>query len=97
MDHYTQASELVSELKENLRVGWDDDENLKRYLVRSMSRLDDLIGLPVDYTTDESAKDLLFNRVRYDYNASAEYWLDNFREDIRQLQFKYAVEAMRDD
>mgnify|MGYP001294639247 FL=1 len=53
MDHYTQASELVSELKENLRVGWDDDENLKRYLVRSMSRLDDLIGLPVDSTTDE--------------------------------------------
>lgn len=94
MTHAEQAALLLDEQKKDLRVDWDDDENIKNKMVRSMARLDDYIGLPVDYVADGSARELLFNRVRYDYNSAIEYWLDNFREELRSVQYTYAIKNM---
>ena len=94
MDHLTQAQDLLADLKMTLRIdGNDDDQNLTQMLIRSMSRLDDLAGQGVFYTQDEFAKELLFNRIRYDYNSALEYWDDNFAEPILAFTLRYGVIA----
>lgn len=81
-------------LKMTLRVDGDDDENLTQYLLRSMDRLDTLAGVPVDYLSDLEAQELLFNRIRYDYNASLEYWEENFSQHILSFIMRYGVESL---
>ena len=77
----------------SLRIdGACDDQHLTQMLLRSMSRLDDLAGQGVLYTQDEFAKELLFNRIRYDYNTALEYWDDNFAEPILALTLKYGID-----
>lgn len=94
MDHLTQAQDLLADLKTTLRIDGDDDDlNLTEMLIRSMTRLDDLAGQGVVYTQDEFAKELLFNRIRYDYNSALEYWDDNFSEPILAFTLKYGVIA----
>ena len=94
MDHLTQAQDLLADLKMTLRIdGNDDDLNLTQMLIRSMTRLDDLAGQGVIYTQDEFAKELLFNRIRYDYNSALEYWDGNFAEPILAFTLKYGVIA----
>lgn len=95
MEHLTQAGTLLPDLKMTLRIdGNDDDQNLTEMLIRSMSRLDDLAGQGVLYTQDEFAKELLFNRIRYDYNSALEYWDANFAEPILAFTLRYGIDAL---
>ena len=94
MEHLTQAGFLLPNLKTTLRVDGDDDENLTQYLLRSMNRLDTLAGVPVDYLSDLEAQELLFNRIRYDYNTSLEYWEENFSQHILSFMMRYGVDSL---
>lgn len=96
MDTYReQADALLSELKMTLRIEIDDDDtNLLAMLARSMSRLNTLAGTEVDYVEDLEARELLFNRVRYDYNSALEYWDDNFSQPILAFTLRYGVSAL---
>lgn len=94
MDHTAQANALLDTLKATLRIDSDDDANLIQYLLRSMNRLDTLAGAPVDYLLDLEAQELLFNRVRYDYNSSLEYWEENFSQPILSFMMRYGVDSL---
>lgn len=94
MDHTAQANALLDTLKTTLRIDGDDDENLIQYLLRSMNRLDTLAGVPVDYLLDLEAQELLFNRIRYDYNSSLEYWEENFSQPILSFMMRYGVDSL---
>ena len=93
MDHTAQANALLDTLKTTLRID-GDDENLIQYLLRSMNRLDTLAGAPVDYLSDLEAQELLFNRIRYDYNTSLEYWEENFSQPILSFMMRYGVDSL---
>ncbi|MDU7244973.1 MAG: hypothetical protein E6276_06250 [Clostridiales bacterium] len=48
----------------------------------------------MDYVEDLEARELLFNRVRYDYNSALEYWDDNFSQPILAFTLRYGVSAL---
>lgn len=69
-----------------------ENENLTQKMVRSMSHINWLMGSDLDFVNDLEAQELLFNRVRYDYNSFLEEWSDNFQIEILTLQLKYATD-----
>ena len=95
--HAEQITTLIEDLRVDLRLdelnaNVNDDNRLTILLSRSMAYLDGQMGVVVDYVNDLVARELLFNRVRYDYNSALEYWNDNFHGELLALQLKYGVE-----
>lgn len=85
---------MLEELKIYLNITWDDediDKKLKLLILESKEAINILMGIDVDYSKVEF-KELLFNRIRYAYNNSLEYFLENFRQDILLLQLKVGVQ-----
>lgn len=89
--------ELIEKLKLDQRITFDIDANLQEKLMRSMRRINTLMGVEIDYEADAQARELLFNRFRYDYNNNLEAWPHNFATEILSLQLHYAAKEVRAD
>lgn len=77
--------ELLVQLKERLHISHgSEDENLKRILSSSIANLTGRCG-EFDIYTNERAKELVFERVRYVYNDSVEFFDKNFLSEINSL------------
>lgn len=76
--------ELLSEFKERMRLGDDEDTNLTSILQSGIEYLTDKCG-NYDIHTSERFKRLLFNYGRYEYNDALEYFEDNFLSEILAL------------
>ena len=50
-----------------------------------------LAGTTIDFEKNQEARELLYNRVRYAYNNSLEYFETNFQKEILRFQLKEAV------
>lgn len=85
--------ELI-EFKNRMRLeDNDDDENLTRILSASLFALKRECG---DYDmTDESFKELVFERSRYAYNDALEYFNTNFLSQITSLGVAKALEEIK--
>ncbi|WP_368552538.1 hypothetical protein [Enterococcus faecalis] len=95
-----QALELASlnleKFKKRMKIfGTSEDESLTQILAASFLRLDSLID-PVDPKNDFSFIELVFERSRYSYNDSLEFFETNFQPDILAQSLKYA-EVFNDD
>lgn len=75
-----------------------EDELLKFILEASKQDIFNKIG-QVDLTKDKRALELIFDRARYAYNDSSEYFSDNFQSDILDLSLENAdwLEGDSDD
>lgn len=83
---------LLDELKNYLRITWDDeDTELTKLYERGQKTLNRIIGVELNYELDDIPKGLLFDWCRYQRNNSAEFFLNNFAEDILFLQLDEAV------
>lgn len=88
------SDELLQEIKDYLRITWTDateDNRLRKTIERVSARISQLAGVPFTFEKEDSAKQLLFDGVRYAHNNSFEYFQENFISEIQSLQFDVAV------
>ncbi|EKF8800295.1 hypothetical protein PKB70_002133 [Enterococcus faecalis] len=95
-----QALELANlnleKFKKRMKIfGTSEDESLTEILSASFLRLDSLIN-PVKPESDLTFIELVFERSRYAYNDSLEFFETNFQPDILAQSLKYA-EVFNDD
>lgn len=85
------TSQILEEFKERMRItGVYEDENLMRILSASVKDLQNKCG---DYDlSDETFKELVFERSRYVYNDALEYFNENFLSQITSLALKKVIE-----
>jgi len=73
------SNEILKEFKEHN----SEDSNLKRLLSSSMTALNKSCGT-FDFA-NEQGKEVVFERARYSYNDSLEFFADNFLTEIVNL------------
>jgi len=90
------SNEILQQFKDRMRLGDDEDDNLKRILFASNK---DLVRVCGNYnlTTDEVFKELVFERSRYVYNDALEYFDKNFLSQINSLSIDKALEEIKLD
>ncbi|WP_204955729.1 hypothetical protein [Metabacillus crassostreae] len=76
-----------------MRLGNAEDANLKRILSASVANLKRSCG-DYDMNTNESFKELVFERSRYAYNDALEFFNDNFLSEINSLAIDKALEEI---
>ena len=90
------TSEVLMEFKERMHLEDHEDPNLMRILSASAKALKRMCG-DYDINTDESFKELVFERSRYVYNDALEYFNVNFSSEINSLGVAKALEEIGDD
>ena len=91
MDSITDG--ILKEFKERMRLGDDEDTNLRRILSTSNAALIKACG-EYNIATDETFKELVFERSRYAYNDALEYFNTNFLSQINSLAIDKALEEI---
>ncbi|WP_226619868.1 hypothetical protein [Cytobacillus firmus] len=87
------SPEILVQFKERMHLGDHEDENLKRILSASNQALIRSCG-NYDINTDETFKELVFERSRYVYNDALEYFNTNFLSEINSLGVAKALESI---
>ncbi|MBC2048210.1 phage gp6-like head-tail connector protein [Listeria booriae] len=90
----TVSDELLQEVKDYLRITWDDtteDKRLKNIINRVGAYMERVTGTSFAFVEEDEAKQLLFDGTRYAHNNAFEYFQENFLGQIQSLQFKVAV------
>lgn len=85
--------EIVDQFRDRMHLGDDEYPNLLRILSASNAALIRDCG-SYDITTDETFKELVFERSRYVYNDALEYFNDNFLSQINSLGVAKALEEI---
>ncbi len=79
------TSEILEEFKERMHFTHNsEDGNLTRLLSFSYTRIQTSCG-PFDISSNQSGKELVFERTRYAYNDAVEFFEDNFITEINAL------------
>lgn len=87
------TSEILNEFKDRMHLGNHEDDNLSRILSASNASLVKQCG-DYDINTDETFKELVFERSRYVYNDAMEYFNMNFLNQINSLGISKALEEI---
>ena len=87
------SPEILLEFKNRMHLGDHEDDNLKRILSASNKALIRSCG-NYDINTEETFKELVFERSRYVYNDALEYFNDNFLSEINTLGIDKALEEI---
>lgn len=88
------TEEILTEFKDRMHLGDEEDSNLKRILSASNKALIKDCG-GYDITVDETFKELVFERARYAYNDALEYFDTNFLSQITSLGVHKALEGIQ--
>lgn len=77
--------EYLTLFKQRMKIYHDSEDELLKFILESSKQdVFNKIG-EVDLTKDKRALELIFDRARYSYNDSSEYFSDNFQSDILDL------------
>jgi len=87
------TNEILKEFKDRMHLEDFEDENLMRILSASNKALIKACG-GYDLATDETFKELVFERSRYVYNDALEYFNANFLSQINSLGIEKALEEI---
>lgn len=85
--------EILKEFKDRMHLGDHEDGNLTRILSASNDALIRDCG-EYDIATDETFKELVFERSRYVYNDALEYFNTNFLSQINSLGVAKALDEI---
>lgn len=85
--------EILKQFKDRMHLGDYEDDNLQRILSASNKALIAACG-DYDINTDETFKELVFERSRYVYNDALEYFNTNFLTQINSLGIDKALEGI---
>ncbi|PDZ29148.1 hypothetical protein CN540_00010 [Bacillus toyonensis] len=87
------SNEILQQFKDRMRLGDDEDDNLRRILFASNKALIKDCG-SYDINKDETFKELVFERSRYVYNDALEYFAENFLTEINSFGIQKALEEI---
>lgn len=85
-------AEFLDEVRRDLQITWEDldtDTNLANYIKDGVEVLENDVGTSIDFDQDEEARGLLRTYVRYAYNKSEEFFIENNLSRILKLEVKY--------
>ncbi|MFB6588510.1 hypothetical protein ACFCVQ_23300 [Bacillus thuringiensis] len=88
------SNEILQQFKDRMRLGDDEDDNLRRILFASNKALIKDCG-SYDIKEDETFKELVFERSRYVYNDALEYFAENFLTEINSFGIQKALEEIK--
>jgi len=90
---------MLEEIKEDaLDVTWnDEDAKIQRIIDSGKAKLEELAGGTLDFTVEGLPKSLLKNYCRYAYNNAAEYFEENFHQQIIRLQITEGIKSVPED
>ncbi|WP_366987183.1 hypothetical protein [Bacillus thuringiensis] len=78
--------DLLDEVKEALAITWDEeDSNIVKLIDRSVYYMNDLVGVELDLKVNLSARELVINRIRYEYNNALDQYETNFEQPLSRL------------
>ena len=86
-----EIQQLLQDIKDYLHITWDDAKtakNLTGMIKRGMKKLDDIAGLNLDFTIEDSPRELLFDYVRYANSQALEVWEKNFQSELLSLHLE---------
>lgn len=89
---------MFEELKNYLDITWTDtatDNKISGILSRAETFINGYAGAEIDFETDLSAKQLLFDLCRYIYCNSLEDFKVNFKGDLIALRARYKADEYR--
>lgn len=91
------TAELVAEFKERLHISHSaEDSSLSRLLASSVAYVERVCGT-FDIAIHSEAKELVFERARYAYNDSLEFFEMNFLSMIQGLSLSLLPEVVEED
>lgn len=90
------SPDILSQFKDRMHLGDEEDENLINILSASEKALLKACG-DFDIGTDEAFKELVFERSRYVYNDALEFFNTNFLNQINSLGIDKALEEIKLD
>lgn len=82
---------LLLDVKRYLHINWHDDEtekNLKGMIKRGMARLQEIAGVPLDFSIEDLPKQLLLDYCRYCNSHALEMFEKNFTSELLSLHLK---------
>lgn len=82
-----QYDAVYPELQNYLKSTHDDRENVHAMLVRAHEWVQGRCG-EFDLTENARGKDLVFNRVRFDFNGYLDHFESSFMSDLSNLSFE---------
>lgn len=88
--------ELLNDIKVYLHINWQDentDKNLTGMIKRGMARLQDIAGVPLDFTVEDLPRSLLFDYCRYANSHAIEMFEKNFQSELTSLHIGSQVAA----
>lgn len=78
--------DLLDEVKEALAITWnEEDSNIIKLIDRSVYYINDLVGVELDLKVNLSARELVINRIRYEYNNALDQYENNFEQPLSRL------------
>lgn len=87
------TNDILIEFKGRMHLSDDEDLNLLNILSASQKALQKTCG-DFDIHSDETFKELVFERSRYVYNDALEYFDTNFLSRINSLAIEKALEEI---
>ena len=83
---------LLAEIKHALAITWDEeDREVERLAKRSLYAINDLVGTEVDIETNLAAREMVIQRVRYDYNNALDEFETNYKRQLSRLILQVAI------
>ncbi|EPW8863946.1 hypothetical protein ACWQM2_002623 [Staphylococcus aureus] len=91
------SNDILEKLKNRLHIlDEESDENLIEMIVSSIVKLKNTCG-EFDINSNEKARELVFERVRYIYNDVLEHFERNFAREITDLQMRLFFESSEEN
>lgn len=84
--------DLFDDVKEALAITWDEEDNhIVKLIGSSVYYINDLVGAELDLTVNLTARELVINRIRYEYNNALDQFEDNFEKPLSRLILHVAL------
>ncbi|HGH7185570.1 TPA: hypothetical protein ACJMKN_002205 [Bacillus cereus] len=84
--------DLLEDVKHALAITWtEEDNNIIKLIDRSVYYINDLVGAVLDLKVNLVARELVINRIRYEYNNALDQFESNFEQPLSRLTFQVAL------
>lgn len=82
------SDDLLNDFKRKMRITYDiDDDNLRAILERSLVVITSTCG-DFDVEQEKYGRFLVLEHARYSFNEDAEFFMENFKHDLKLFAFE---------
>lgn len=88
--------DLLDDVKHALAITWtEEDNNIVKLIDRSVYYINDLVGAVLDLKVNLVARELVINRIRYEYNNALDQFESNFFQPLSRLTLQVAIDERK--